>query len=69
MTIYNLVIASGDAFFKAAISLVAEVPRTLALDGKIRPTEPLLHDYLNHFIASLLFVPVSHLIIFTSTTS
>ena len=54
----------GDAFFKAAVSLLSEVPRTLDVDGKVRSTEPLILEYVYNFTSALLVVPVSHIIHF-----
>ena len=48
----------ADAFFKAAISLVPEVPRHMDIDGKTKSTEPLLIDFINNFVSTLLLVPV-----------
>ncbi len=50
---------TGDAFFKAAVSLLAEVPRSLDVDGKVRSTEPLMLEYVYNFTSALLVVPVS----------
>ena len=50
---------TGDAFFKAAIFLLAEAPRTLLVDGKVRSSESTLHEYTAHLLAVLLVVPVS----------
>ena len=49
---------SGDAFFKAAISLLAEVPRTLVIEGKTRSSEAMLHEYTAQLLSVLLVVPV-----------
>ncbi|CAH1794199.1 unnamed protein product [Owenia fusiformis] len=57
--ILNQCLSQGDSFMKAAISLVAEVPKTLELDGKVRSTEPFLIEFLNNFLATLLIVPDS----------
>ena len=59
VALVNQCLSQADAFFKAAISLVPEVPRYLEMDGKVRSTEPLLVDFLNEFIAALLVVPDS----------
>jgi hypothetical protein len=57
VAIINQALTQGDAFLKAAISLVAEVPRLIDDDGKSRATEPLLINYIKHFLSSLLVVP------------
>ncbi|XP_019615665.1 PREDICTED: UPF0505 protein C16orf62 homolog isoform X2 [Branchiostoma belcheri] len=53
----NGALTQGDAFFKAAIGLLPEVPRTIQVDGKVRSTEPLLAEYINNFVSNLLVVP------------
>lgn len=50
---------AADAFFKAAISLIPEVPKTINVDGKMRPSEPFLLEFLCNFFSTLLIVPVS----------
>lgn len=59
MSNVSVFLFSGDAFFKAAISLLPEVPRTLDVDGKIKNTEPLMVDYILNFLSTLLVIPVS----------
>ena len=54
---------SGDAFFKAAISMVSDVPRNMELDGKHRSSESFLVDYLSNFVSTLLVVPVINIVI------
>lgn len=49
---------AADAFFKAAISLIPEVPKTISIDGKMRPSEPFLLEFLCNFFSTLLIVPV-----------
>ncbi|MCP6226491.1 hypothetical protein NL448_29035, partial [Klebsiella pneumoniae] len=34
----NQCLSQADAFFKAAIGLVPEVPKTISIDGKLRPS-------------------------------
>ncbi|XP_064600257.1 VPS35 endosomal protein-sorting factor-like [Liolophura sinensis] len=53
----NQCLSQGDAFFKAAISLLPDVPRTLDVDGKIKNTEPLMVDYILNFLSTLLVIP------------
>nr|KAF6356393.1 VPS35 endosomal protein sorting factor like [Myotis myotis] len=48
---------AADAFFKAAISLIPEVPKTINIDGKMRPSEPFLLEFLCNFFSTLLIVP------------
>ena len=54
-----LIVLIADAFFKAAISLIPDVPRMLKIDHKMRSTEPLLQAYISNFLSTLLVVPVS----------
>jgi len=55
----NQCLSQADAFFRAAISLIPSVPRFIEIDGKIRSTEPLLVDYINNFLSTLVVVPDS----------
>ncbi|KAG8147760.1 hypothetical protein E2320_000027, partial [Naja naja] len=52
-------ICQADAFFRAAISLVPEVPKLINIDGKLRPSEAYLLEFLCNFFSTLLIVPVS----------
>lgn len=49
---------TADAFFKAFISLIPEIPKTLQVDGKTRSTEPILVEHIYNFLSTLLIVPV-----------
>jgi hypothetical protein len=60
---------AADAFFKAAIALLAEVPKMLEIDGKIRPTDSLLVEFISNFISTLLVVPVRLLLNLFPTSS
>ncbi|XP_078273677.1 VPS35 endosomal protein-sorting factor-like isoform X3 [Rhinoraja longicauda] len=53
----NQCLSQADAFFKAAISLVAEVPKMINIDGKMRSSEGYLLEFLNNFFSTLLIVP------------
>ncbi|XP_078097064.1 VPS35 endosomal protein-sorting factor-like isoform X2 [Mustelus asterias] len=53
----NQCLSQADAFFKAAISLVADVPKMLNIDGKMRTSEGFLLEFLNNFFSTLLVVP------------
>lgn len=55
----NQCLSQADAFFRAAIALIPSVPRFLDMDGKIRSTEPLLVDYIQNFLSTLIVVPDS----------
>lgn len=49
---------AADAFFKAAISLIPEVPKMINIDGKMRLSESFLLEFLCNFFSTLLIVPV-----------
>lgn len=53
---------SADACFKAALSLVPEMPKTIDIDGRQKSSQPYLLSYLSNFLSTLLVVPVSVLI-------
>ncbi|XP_061404857.1 LOW QUALITY PROTEIN: VPS35 endosomal protein-sorting factor-like [Lethenteron reissneri] len=53
----NQCLSQADGFFKAAIALLVEVPRSVMVDGKARPTEPMLLEFLSSFLSTLLVVP------------
>ncbi|XP_059835392.1 VPS35 endosomal protein-sorting factor-like isoform X1 [Hypanus sabinus] len=53
----NQCLSQADAFFKAAISFVSEVPKTINVDGKMRNSEGYLLEFLNNFFSTLLIVP------------
>ncbi|NWQ80139.1 CP062 protein, partial [Columbina picui] len=55
----NQCLSQADAFFKAAVSLVPEVPRMINVDGKMRPSDAFLLEFLCNFFSTLLVVPVS----------
>ncbi|XP_071508661.1 VPS35 endosomal protein-sorting factor-like [Diadema antillarum] len=57
VAVLNQALTQGDAFFKAAISLVPSVPRQIEVDRKMRSSEPLLLNYINNFLSTLLSVP------------
>ena len=50
---------AADAFFKAAISRIPEVPNTLDSEGKVRSSEPVLLEFISNFVSTLLVTPVS----------
>lgn len=50
----------ADAFLKAAVSLLPEVPHSISVEGKLRSSEGFLLDFINNFLATLLVVPVTH---------
>ncbi|XP_048869187.1 VPS35 endosomal protein-sorting factor-like isoform X2 [Brienomyrus brachyistius] len=53
----NQCLSQADAFFKAAVSLLPEVPRVISVEGKLRSSEPFLLDFINNFLSTLLVVP------------
>ncbi|KAM3916661.1 VPS35 endosomal protein-sorting factor-like [Leptodactylus fuscus] len=53
----NQCLSQADAFFKAAVSLVPEVPKTINIDGKMRSSETFLLEFLSNFFSTLLVVP------------
>uniref|UniRef100_A0A673HVG4 VPS35 endosomal protein-sorting factor-like n=1 Tax=Sinocyclocheilus rhinocerous TaxID=307959 RepID=A0A673HVG4_9TELE len=53
----NQCLSQADAFLKAAVSLLPEVPRTISIEGKQRSSEPFLLDFINNFLSTLLVVP------------
>lgn len=59
---YSLIFPIADAFLKAAVSVLPEVPRSISVEGKFRPSESFLLDYINNFLATLLVVPVTQFI-------
>ncbi|XP_037019323.2 VPS35 endosomal protein-sorting factor-like isoform X1 [Artibeus jamaicensis] len=53
----NQCLSQADAFFKAAISLIPEVPKMINIDGKMRLSESFLLEFLCNFFSTLLIVP------------
>ncbi|XP_077131170.1 VPS35 endosomal protein-sorting factor-like isoform X1 [Ranitomeya variabilis] len=53
----NQCLSQADAFFRAAVSLVPEVPKTINIDGKMRSSETFLLEFLSNFFSTLLVVP------------
>uniref|UniRef100_A0A8V5H9Z9 VPS35 endosomal protein-sorting factor-like n=1 Tax=Melopsittacus undulatus TaxID=13146 RepID=A0A8V5H9Z9_MELUD len=53
----NQCLSQADAFFKAAVSLVPEVPKMINVDGKMRPSDTFLLEFLCNFFSTLLVVP------------
>lgn len=52
----------ADAFLKAAVSILPEVPRSISVEGKFRSSENFLLDFINNFLSTLLVVPVTQFI-------
>ena len=59
---------SADAFFKAAVTLLPDVPRTMEIDNKIRSTDPFMLEYVNNLTSALLVLPVCIIIISVAQT-
>ncbi|KAH9503976.1 VPS35 endosomal protein sorting factor-like [Bulinus truncatus] len=57
VALLNQCYSQGDAFLKASISLIPEVPKTLDGDSKSKSSEPYLLEYLYNFVATLLVTP------------
>ncbi|XP_007498241.2 VPS35 endosomal protein-sorting factor-like isoform X1 [Monodelphis domestica] len=53
----NQCLSQADAFFRAAVSLVPEVPKMINIDGKMRPSESFLLEFLCNLFSTLLIVP------------
>ncbi|XP_053781762.1 VPS35 endosomal protein-sorting factor-like isoform X3 [Desmodus rotundus] len=53
----NQCLSQADAFFKATISLIPEVPKMINIDGKMRLSESFLLEFLCNFFSTLLVVP------------
>ncbi|XP_063748975.1 VPS35 endosomal protein-sorting factor-like isoform X2 [Eleginops maclovinus] len=53
----NQCLSQADAFLKAAVSLLPEVPRSISVEGKLRSSESFLLDFINNFLSTLLVVP------------
>ncbi|XP_074647304.1 VPS35 endosomal protein-sorting factor-like [Tubulanus polymorphus] len=52
----NQCLSQADAFFKAAISVIANIPKSMEIDGKFKSTEPLMVEFVNNFLSTLLVV-------------
>jgi hypothetical protein len=57
VALVNQMMGQSEAFLKAAISLVQEVPPTIERDGKLVNTDPLLVGFLTNFASLLLLFP------------
>ncbi|KAM4715602.1 VPS35 endosomal protein-sorting factor-like isoform 2-T2 [Anableps anableps] len=53
----NQCLSQADAFLKAAVSVLPEVPRSISVEGKLRSSESFLLEFINNFLATLLVVP------------
>ncbi|XP_033219620.1 VPS35 endosomal protein sorting factor-like [Belonocnema kinseyi] len=59
VSLLNQCLGQADACFKAALSLVPEMPKSIDIDGRQKSTEPFLLSYLSNFVSTLLVVPDS----------
>ncbi|XP_014211910.1 UPF0505 protein C16orf62 homolog isoform X4 [Copidosoma floridanum] len=59
VALLNQCYGQADACFKAALSLVPEMPKNLEIDGRNQSSEPYLLSYLSNFLSTLLVVPDS----------
>ncbi|CAG5089847.1 Similar to Vps35l: VPS35 endosomal protein-sorting factor-like (Mus musculus) [Cotesia congregata] len=59
VALLNQCLGQADACFKAALSLIPEMPKTIEIDGRPKNTEPYLLSYLSNFLSTLLVVPDS----------
>ncbi|XP_011503755.1 PREDICTED: UPF0505 protein C16orf62 homolog [Ceratosolen solmsi marchali] len=59
VALLNQCYGQADACFKAALSLVPEMPKSLDIDGQNKSSEPYLLSYLSNFLSTLLVVPDS----------
>ncbi|XP_046994763.1 VPS35 endosomal protein-sorting factor-like isoform X1 [Schistocerca americana] len=57
VALLNQCLGQADACFKAALSLIPELPTTMEVDGKLKSSEAYLVSYLCHFLSTLLVVP------------
>ncbi|XP_062331258.1 VPS35 endosomal protein-sorting factor-like isoform X1 [Osmerus eperlanus] len=53
----NQCFSQADAFLKAAVSVLPDVPRSISIEGKQRSSESFLLDFINNFLSALLVVP------------
>ncbi|XP_066546086.1 VPS35 endosomal protein-sorting factor-like isoform X2 [Amia ocellicauda] len=53
----NQCLSQADAFLKAAVGVLPEVPRSLSVEGKVRSSEGFLLEFINNFMSTLLVVP------------
>uniref|UniRef100_A0A4W4H1B2 VPS35 endosomal protein-sorting factor-like n=1 Tax=Electrophorus electricus TaxID=8005 RepID=A0A4W4H1B2_ELEEL len=53
----NQCLSQADAFMKAAVSVLPEVPRTIVVEGKQRSSESFLLEFISSFLSTLLVVP------------
>nr|XP_031837161.1 VPS35 endosomal protein sorting factor-like isoform X1 [Nomia melanderi] len=59
VALLNQCLGQADACFKAALSLVPDMPKTIDIDGRQKNSQPYLLSYLSNFLSTLLVVPDS----------
>ncbi|KAK7112793.1 hypothetical protein V1264_012185 [Littorina saxatilis] len=59
VALLNQCFSQADAFFKATISRIPELPVVLDTEGKVRSTEPLLVEFISNFVSTLVATPDS----------
>ncbi|XP_076750545.1 VPS35 endosomal protein-sorting factor-like isoform X2 [Xylocopa sonorina] len=57
VALLNQCLGQADACFKAALSLVPEMPKTIDIDGRQKSSQSYLLSYLSNFLSTLLVVP------------
>ncbi|XP_055850032.1 VPS35 endosomal protein sorting factor-like [Episyrphus balteatus] len=59
VALLNVCLGQADACFETALQLVAELPRTIEIEGKLKSTEGYLVSYLCNMLSTLIIVPDS----------
>lgn len=59
VALLNQCLGQADACFKAALSLVPDLPKVIEIDGKQKCSEQYLISFLCNFLSTLIVVPVS----------
>ncbi|XP_076674334.1 VPS35 endosomal protein-sorting factor-like isoform X1 [Andrena cerasifolii] len=59
VALLNQCLGQADACFKAALSLVPEMPKIIDIEGRQKSSQPFLLSYLSIFLSTLLVVPDS----------
>ncbi|XP_065898372.1 VPS35 endosomal protein-sorting factor-like [Dysidea avara] len=57
VAVANGALTQGDAFFKAAISSIKDVPEIVEVDRSRQSTEPFMSTFISNFLSALLVVP------------
>lgn len=59
VALLNQCLGQADACFKAALSLIPDLPKTIEVDGKQKCSEQYLISFICNFLSTLIVVPVS----------